>query len=366
MITFDQVTKYYGETLGVNELDFSVQDGEFLVMLGPTGAGKTTTLNLISGVIKPSSGDIFFNDDLINPVSPRKRNVSFVFQDFILYPNMTVEENIAFPLHSPVRDFDEEEIMDRAHKVASTLSIDSHLKKHPPNLSGGEQQRVGIARALVRDPIIFLMDEPLSNLDAKIKENLSSELKRLQEVRGDTFFYVTHDQSLALSLADRLIVLRNGKIAQMGDPLSLYNDPNSVFVARFLTQPEVNLLPCSYDGNVCQLDGVSGSIGVSPEKHSLEAGSYLLCGFLPKDLELLTTEGDLESQTNGEISLHEAQVRQVRFLGADQVVTVDVDQASLDVIVSPGTNLAVGDTVQIKWNTKDAFFFDDATGERVG
>lgn len=365
MITFNGVTKYYDDIVGVKDLDFAVEDGEFLVMLGPTGAGKTTTLNLTSGVIKPSAGEILFDNEVVNPISPRNRDVAFVFQDFILYPNMTVHDNIAFPFRSPIRNLAEEAIKKRTLQTAETLSIDRHLEKYPPNLSGGEQQRVGIARALVRDPEIFLMDEPLSNLDAKIKEELSSELKHLQEDRGDTFFYVTHDQALALSMADRLIVLQQGRIAQMGEPLSIYNNPQSVFVSKFLTQPEVNLFSCTLDGQNCQLREFSYSMELPATEQTLDSDRKYICGLLPKDLSI-EFEGDhTGTRTKQTTNTLEGVVRQTRFLGSDQVITVQVSNSTLQVIAPPSADLSVGDSVQVTWNSKDAFLFDQKTDQRV-
>jgi multiple sugar transport system ATP-binding protein len=237
------VSKAFGGTQAVDNLTLTINDGEFVVLLGPTGAGKTTTLRLIAGLERPDSGSIVIDGRDVTKREPATRDVAFVFQQYSLYPHLTVYENLAFPLRSPARKWSEADIKSRVMEVAKLVRIDHKLENRSTKLSGGEMQRVAIGRALVRKPAIYLMDEPLSSLDAKLRADLRLELKRIQAELFSTMLYVTHDQIEAMTMADRIGILAEGRLAQIGTPREIYAEPVNLHVAARLGQPAINLLP---------------------------------------------------------------------------------------------------------------------------
>ena len=237
------VTKSFGEHVAVNSLDLHIADGEFVVLLGPTGAGKTTTLRLIAGLERPDAGTIEIGGHNATTLSPAERDTAFVFQQYSLYPHLSVFDNLAFPLRSPARRMPEEQIRRRVEEVAKMVRIHHKLANRSTKLSGGEMQRVAIGRALVRKPSIYLMDEPLSSLDAKLRADLRLELKRIQAELGATMLYVTHDQIEAMTMADRIGILADGVLVQIGTPRTIYSEPANLHVAARLGQPAINLLP---------------------------------------------------------------------------------------------------------------------------
>jgi multiple sugar transport system ATP-binding protein len=245
-ISLQGITKRFGDVTAVDAMNLDIADGEFFVLLGPSGAGKTTTLRLIAGLETPDSGTLRMNADDMTAAAPAQRDCAFVFQQYSLYPHLSVFDNIAFPLRAPVRRMDEAVIRRRVEKVAEMLHIESKLQRKPTALSGGEMQRVAIGRALVREPRVYLMDEPLSSLDAGLREELRVELKRLQRTSGATVVYVTHDQVEATTLADRIAILEHGRIRQVGTPLEIYDQPQSLEVAQRLGSPAVNVLPAAW------------------------------------------------------------------------------------------------------------------------
>ncbi len=242
-VKIENVSKKFGDTNAVSNLSFTVKDGEFVVLLGPTGAGKTTTLRLIAGLEEADAGKIFIGDKDATQFQPAQRDVAFVFQQYSLYPNYTVYNNLAFPLRSPLRSLSKKKIDKIVRDIAKTLHIEDKLKNKATHLSGGEMQRVAIGRALVREPNIFLMDEPLSSLDAKLREELRLELKNIQVQLGATLLFVTHDHVEATTMADRIGVLKEGELVQIDPPEKIYNDPNSIYVANKLGSPKINVIP---------------------------------------------------------------------------------------------------------------------------
>ena len=242
-VTLANVSKAFGRTRAVRDMSLTIQDGEFVVLLGPTGAGKTTTLRLIAGLEKADAGDILIGGERVNGETPAVRDVAFVFQQYSLYPHLTVFENLAFPLRSPARRMAAADVDARVRQIAKMVRIDHKLDSKSTQLSGGEMQRVAIGRALVRDPAIFLMDEPLSSLDAKLRADLRLELKRIQAELGATILYVTHDQVEAMTMADRIGILSDGVLVQIGTPREIYEQPHNVYVAQRLGQPHINLVP---------------------------------------------------------------------------------------------------------------------------
>lgn len=242
-VTLTGISKSFGDKRAIDGLDLHISDGEFVVLLGPTGAGKTTTLRMIAGLEKPDAGTVAIGGRMMNGQAPASRDVAFVFQQYSLYPHLTVYENLAFPLRSPARRMDAAALDARVRQVARMVRIDHKLENRSTRLSGGEMQRVAIGRALVRKPAIYLMDEPLSSLDAKLRGELRLELKRIQKEMGSTLLYVTHDQIEAMTMADRIGILADGKLIQIGTPREIYTDPANLHVAARLGQPHINLLP---------------------------------------------------------------------------------------------------------------------------
>jgi multiple sugar transport system ATP-binding protein len=245
-ISLDGITKNFGAVTALNRLQLDVEDGEFFVLLGPSGAGKTTTLRVIAGLEHPDIGQVKMDGEDVTHSHAADRDCAFVFQQYSLYPHLSVYDNIAFPLRSPLRRVAEDEVKRKVRQVAEMLHIESKLERKATALSGGEMQRVAIGRALVRDPRVFLMDEPLSSLDAKLREELRVELKRIQRELGATVIYVTHDQVEATTMADRIGILEAGQLRQVGTAQQIYEDPSSVYVAQRLGSPAINLLPASW------------------------------------------------------------------------------------------------------------------------
>jgi len=248
-VILENLSKSFGDTIGVDDITMTIPDGAFVVLLGPTGAGKTTTLRLIAGLEKPDQGDICINGQSVLELNPALRDVTMVFQQYSLYPHMSVRENMAFPLRSPLLKTPQEEIDRKIKDVAEVLHIEHKLDNKATELSGGEMQRVAIGRALVRDPNIYLMDEPLSSLDAKLRSELRVELKRIHKSLGATLLYVTHDQIEAMSMATHIGVLQNGKLVQFGSPREIYENPVSQYVAERLGSPRINILPADLFGS---------------------------------------------------------------------------------------------------------------------
>ncbi len=251
-IEFRNVTKHFGGASVVDDLSLEIRDGEFVVLLGPSGCGKTTTLRMLAGLETVTSGDIFIEGKRVNDVPTQHRDLAMVFQSYALYPHMTIAENIGYPLR--VRKFDKAQRAERVNRVAAMLEIESLLERKPRQLSGGERQRVALARAIVREPRAYLMDEPLSNLDARLRVQMRGELKRLQHQLGTTTIYVTHDQAEAMTLASRVAVMRKGRLQQFDTPMNIYNSPANRFVAEFVGSPSMNFI-----------EGEGVTIGIRPE-----------------------------------------------------------------------------------------------------
>lgn len=268
-IVLRHLTRRYGDVTALDDLSLTVPDGAFVVLLGPTGAGKTTTLRMVSGLEQPDRGEVFIGGQPMNGLPPAQRNVAMVFQQYSLYPHLTVRENLAFPLKSPLSQTPRHAIADTVARVAETLQITHKLDNKATELSGGEMQRVSIGRALVRNPSVYLMDEPLSSLDAKLRADLRIELKSIQADSGATLLYVTHDQTEAMTMASHIGVLDGGRLVQFGPPREVYADPVSLYAASRLGQPRINLLPADLFG-----PAPSGArfIGLRPEQIQQGAG----------------------------------------------------------------------------------------------
>jgi multiple sugar transport system ATP-binding protein len=276
------VTKRFGSVAALDEVSFNIKDAELFVLLGPTGAGKTTTLRTISGLTRQDSGSILFDGRPVDNQTPAERDTAFVFQQYSLYPTMSVYDNLAFPLRSPLRKVPEAEIKKRVQETAEILRISALLERKTGHLSGGEMQRVSIGRAIVRRPRIFLMDEPLSNLDFKLREALRVELEHIQKTQGSTTLFVTHDQVEALTMSDRIGVLREGTIVQVGTPRDIYDRPATVFVAQLVGTPRINLLDTRLENGTLQVK--NSTIHLQPGS-AAELPASCLLGVRPEDIK---------------------------------------------------------------------------------
>lgn len=328
------VTKSFGEHVAVDTLDLHVADGEFVVLLGPTGAGKTTTLRLIAGLERPDTGSIHIGGRDATMLSPAERDTAFVFQQYSLYPHLSVYDNLAFPLRSPARRLSEDAVRRRVEDVARMVRIHHKLNNRSTKLSGGEMQRVAIGRALVRKPSIYLMDEPLSSLDAKLRADLRLELKRIQAEVGATMLYVTHDQIEAMTMADRIGILTDGVLAQIGTPRTIYSEPANLHVAARLGQPAINLLPT----------------GLLPDG-DMPAGT--------KTIGARTEHLSIGKASNGPA---DGVVNWVEHLGDQNHLHVTVGSRKLVTLTDPDIQLEKGDRVIIRYRAP--LFFDQA-GNRI-
>ncbi|MBZ9841657.1 ABC transporter ATP-binding protein [Mesorhizobium sp. CA5] len=315
-IVFRNVTKRYGNTLAVDDASFTVNDNEFFCFFGPPLSGKSTILRLVLGLEAPDEGEILIGGKPVNGVSPAERNVAMVFQNLALFPHMSARDNVRFPLVE--RKVAEAEIEKRLADVAAKLHIGHILHKPPAQLSGGERQRVAIARALVRDPAAYLMDDPISALDARLREETRVELKRIQRELGKTLIYVTHDQEEAMSVADRMAILENGRIRQIGAPAEIYDRPASAYVARMLGSPMMNILPSVRGAS--GVEAAEGTIRIADTKAPAEA---IEIGLRPEDIKVRPWTG------NGTAEGRPARVFEVEPLGGYTVVTLAAGQARL-------------------------------------
>src|SRR5713101_1889060 len=288
-VVYDDVIKKYGHVVGVDRLHLQIEGGEFIVLLGPSGCGKTTTLRMLAGLETATSGNIYIGEGCVNEVPPRDRDVAMVFQSYALYPHMTIAENIAYPLR--VRRVRRHEIPGRVEKAGALLGIGELLQRKPKELSGGQRQRVALARAIFRQPRVFLLDEPLSNLDAKLRVYMRGELKRLQRELGTTTIYVTHDQAEAMTLAHRVAVMRAGKLQQFDTPLNIYNRPANRFVAEFVGSPSMNFIEGRIDQSARMF--VSDGLALKLEEAQLarlNGRERVTLGIRPENIEVSTTE----------------------------------------------------------------------------
>jgi len=300
-------------TIAVQDISLTIEDGELFVLLGPSGCGKSTLLNMIVGLESVSTGEVRMDGRPINHLDPRQRNMAMVFQSYAIYPHMTVQENLAFPLK--LAGMPHREIQRRVKTAAQTLELEKLLQRMPRSLSGGQRQRVAMGRAMVRKPAVFLMDEPLSNLDAKLRNQMRNEIARLQEVLKTTMVYVTHDQIEALTLGHRLAVLNKGELQQIGTPQQLYNDPANLFVAGFLGSPAMNFFPGRVaDGKLC-LPAMTGAIELPGIGGTGDAGEVIV-GLRPEHLQL-AADGDAQP-------LMQATISMVEWQGADAFITFDL------------------------------------------
>lgn len=352
-IQLKDVSKKFGDHTALRHLNLDIADGEFFVLLGETGAGKTTTLRIIAGLEKPTEGQVFIDGADVADWGAAERDVALVLQQYSLYPRYTVRQNLEFPLKSKLRRVPDAEIAERVGRVAKTLRIEHLLERKTDRLSGGEMQRVSIGRAIVRKPRVFLMDEPLSALDAKLREALRTELKNIQMNLGQTFLFVTHDQIEAMSMGDKVGVLNHGRLVQTGTPNEIYNNPKNTFVARAVGSPPMNLI----DGKL-----VAGRAVMAPLNFELPyqggangntEGRALTFGIRPEDVVV-------ESGAPVEATVHD-----VENHGVEKILTLRVGDAMLRATVPAQTSLAIEEAVRFSWNPEKVVLFDQKSGESL-
>ena len=329
-IELKNLSKTYNKKIeALHDINFTIEDGQFFVLLGPSGAGKTTTLRCIAGLEKIDNGSILFNDESVTEDQPASRDVCFVFQQYSLYPHYSVYENLAFPLRSPMRKLPEDEIKTKVENIASMLKISNKLNNKATQLSGGEMQRVAIGRALVREPNLYLMDEPLSSLDAKLRESLRVELKNIQTNLNATILYVTHDQAEATTLADKIGVLKEGHLVQIGTPEEIYENPNSIYVSQRLGSPKINILP----GTLLGMDDVP-TFGIRPENITIGNGN------------------------------HSAKIISIENLGSETVVALNFKDQELLVSIQGNYKSSINETINFDVNNEKVLRFDQE-GNRI-
>jgi multiple sugar transport system ATP-binding protein len=381
-IEMKNIVKQYGDGFpAVNDVSIDVEDGEFMILVGPSGCGKSTLLRMIVGLEDITSGDMIIGGDRVNDKAPRDRNLAMVFQNYALYPHLTVYENIAFPLRL-AKEHNEQEIDRKVREASSTLELDEHLERKPGNLSGGQRQRVAMGRAIVRDANAFLFDEPLSNLDAKLRGQMRTEIARLQKRLGITTVYVTHDQTEAMTLGDRVAVLKRGLLQQLATPRELYEQPNNLFVAGFIGSPPMNFLPATVKGDSVEVP--FGTLKIPAAKAERAQGKDLLiAGIRP---EYFDDASVVEAHRRGEGSTFNAKVDVTEWLGNEayayipfeappqvqeqlQQLERDLDGESLRTQLVVGLDSASrvtsGDEAEFFVDASKMHLFDPASGENL-
>ena len=346
-IQFNAVTKRWGDFFGVRELDLAVADQEFLVLLGPSGCGKTTTMRMVAGLEEPSSGEIFIGDDLVNDMPPRERDIAMVFQNYGLYPHMSVRDNIGYPLK--VRGIPREDAQKRIDAAAAKVELGPFLERKPAQLSGGQRQRVALARSLVRTPRVFLMDEPLSNLDAKLRLTMRAQHKHLHHELRITTIYVTHDQMEAMTLATRVGVMNKGVMQQLAPPEEVYNDPANMFVAGFIGSPSMNLV----HGDL--VDGTFRAEGVAVPGIGGGSRTGVVLGIRPEDLRVVGP---------GQ-GVFDAPVYSSELTGESTLVTFNVGGRHVCARGDRHFRCEIGEVVGVAVDPQRAYLFDAATENRI-
>lgn len=351
-VRYENVTKKFGKVVAVDSLNLNVRSGEILVLLGPSGCGKTTTLRLLAGLETPTNGNIYIGDTKVNDLSPKDRNVAMVFQSYALYPHMTVYDNISFPLK--IRNESKKEIRKKVQDTVELLRISEFLDRKPRELSGGQRQRVALGCAIIREPDVFLMDEPLSNLDAKLRTHMRTELQRLHRKLKTTTIYVTHDQEEAMTIGKRIAVMNNGIPEQVGTPREIYRNPENLFVGGFIGNPPMNML----EGSLIEKNEKTiidmGDFTYEPSKSMREAimeaeTPEIVLGMRPEDLTITK---------RGQKNAIRAKIDIIELVGRELHVHLRTGEKSLVVITSPTQNLNVGKGVWLSLNEKQIYLFD--------
>ena len=366
MATIDikSVEKSFGALKVLKSVDIHVQDGELLVLVGPSGCGKSTLLSMIAGLSDVSRGNLLIGDDDVTRSHPRDRDIAMVFQTYALYPTMTVRQNISFGLE--MRRVPKADRIRAVEDVAALLQITHLLDRKPSQLSGGQRQRVAMGRALVRDPKVFLLDEPLSNLDAKLRVEMRTEIKKLHERLGKTMIYVTHDQIEAMTLATRIAVMKDGEIQQLDVPRVIYDEPANMFVASFIGSPEINFIPCDIiataRGSTLQTQGpLSETIDTLGVLADAAPGDGVMLGIRPEDVRLITAA---DPQRRGEFTLP-LRVEVIEPTGAEDLVTLSFGDRKVQCKMRDASQWSSGDTVTAAFDLEKTKFFSLSSGDRI-
>jgi len=348
-VELENLTKRWGDVVGADSMNLDIKDAEFVAFLGPSGCGKTTTLLMVAGIYKPTDGYIRFDGQVVNHMAPKDRNIGMVFQSYALYPHMTVFQNISYPLK--LKKVPKAEMQERAQRVADMMGIGHLMDRKPAQLSGGQQQRVALGRALVKEPQLLLFDEPLSNLDARLRLSMRGEIKRLQMELGITSIYVTHDQVEAMTMADRVAVMKDGKLQAHAAPDELYDRPRTLFIGGFVGNPPMNFV----EVEVSQVNGdyharrEGFDVVVPSERGEKAAGKgKVILGMRPEDVTI-SDEGV------------PAEVFVVEPLGRDDLINMRIGKVNIHVLADPVLGLRMGQNVKLGFNTRKAQFFDPAT-----
>ncbi len=355
-VRLKRITKRFDQTVVVRNVNLEIYDREFVVLVGPSGCGKTTTLRMIAGLETISEGEIYINDRLVNQLPPRDRNIAMVFQSYALYPHMKVFDNMAFGLK--MRKVPKKEIKQKVQKTAEILGIADLLERKPKQLSGGQKQRVALGRAIVRDPEVFLFDEPLSNLDAKFRAQMRTEIKKIHDSLKTTVIYVTHDQVEAMTMGDRIVIMKEGVIQQVGPPLALYNTPVNLFVAGFIGNPAMNLIPCRLFEENSRFHIDMGGFQIplpNSMAHDLNSikGKDLIFGIRPEDI----CEKDAEHHDSLGKQVVRAEVNVIEPLGREISLNVNIGENSMTALLSSDTEVRPHQNIDLILNLEKAHLF---------
>ena len=358
-ISLRNITKVYNtgkdnEIVGVDDLSIDAGDGEFLVLVGPSGCGKSTTLRCIAGLESVSSGDVMIGDEVVNDLSPKERDIAMVFQNYALYPHMSARDNISFALRMN-SDFSKDEIDERVEEIATMMGIETLLQNKPGELSGGQQQRVALGRALIQKPSVFLLDEPLSNLDAKLRTRMRAELQEIQNELGVTTVYVTHDQTEAMTMADKIAVLNGGELQQLGTPLECYFEPNNQFVAGFIGEPSMNFFETTVEGTRLRGEAIEYELSESL-RSTLGETTDLVLGIRPEDITVAEKSG---GQTVT------ATIQVVEPLGDTNYVHATVGSHEITVQLPNEDYVDVGSEVEFEFPIEKIHLFDARSGDAI-
>ena len=361
-VTLEKVSKFYGDVEAVKKIDLEISDNEFLVLVGPSGCGKSSTLRMIAGLEEIDEGKIIIGEKIVNELEPRERNVSMVFQNYALYPHMTVEENLGFSLK--IAGMKKADIDTRVAEAAGILDIKEFLQRKPAQLSGGQRQRVAMGRAIVRRPDVFLFDEPLSNLDAKLRNQMRTEIKRLHQKVETTIVYVTHDQVEAMTLADRIVIMKDGIIEQIGTPLDLFETPATKFVATFIGSPSMNIISSTIEKDQGKYvmkteDGISIPVPVS-KQGTVKEGQKISFGFRAEDIVPLKF-GNKPSQSWG----HKSKVNLSEPLGTETLIFTNFGNIEIVSRMFTPELVRAGDELDFALNLERTYLFDDETGKAL-
>ena len=361
-VTLEKVSKFYGDVEAVKKIDLEISDNEFLVLVGPSGCGKSSTLRMIAGLEEIDEGKISIGDKTVNELEPRERNVSMVFQNYALYPHMTVQENLGFSLK--IAGMQKKDIDTRVNEAANILDIEEFLQRKPAQLSGGQRQRVAMGRAIVRRPDVFLFDEPLSNLDAKLRNQMRTEIKRLHQKVETTIVYVTHDQVEAMTLADRIVIMKDGIIEQIGTPLELFETPATKFVATFIGSPSMNMISSTIKKNqeiyiMVTEDGLNIPVPKS-KQDVVKEGQKISFGFRAEDIVPLKF-GNKPSQSWG----HKSKVNLSEPLGTETLIFTNFGKIEIVSRMFTPELVRAGDDLEFALNLERTYLFDGETGKAL-